>query len=169
MSQYGAGGADAFALRYNLASHGDRFLGAVIDLLFMAVTIAPGLAVGIMADNGGGNQTLRDVSAFLYLVGLLAYGITQWVLISTRAQSVGKIIMKTRIITLSGAAPGFVHGVLLRSWLFGVLVLIFSFGCLCFPLSPVILLVNALLVFGERRQCLHDMLASTYVVSDKVG
>lgn len=169
MSQYPARGADAFAKQMNFASHGDRFLGAVIDYVFLAVASAPGLAVGSMAQNSG-NQTLQNVASFLLLAGFLAYGITQWVLISKRAQSVGKIIMKTRIITLSGAAPGFVHGVFLRSWLFGLIVLIFVFSCFCLlPLSPLVLLVDALLIFGERRQCLHDMLASTYVVSDKVN
>ena len=90
---------------------------------------------------------------------------TQWVLISTRGQSIGKIVMKTRIVTISGAAPGFVHGVVLRIILFGILTTPF---CACYPLYPVAPIVDGLFVFGERRQCLHDLLASTLVVSDKM-
>lgn len=148
-----------------LAPLSDRFIGVVIDYAFAIICVIPGFVLVGVGDNAN-NEIVQQIGAAILFVGLLAQVITQWVLISTRGQSVGKIVMKTRIVTLSGAAPGFMHGVVLRIILFGLLT---TPACICYPLYVIAPVVDGLFILGERRQCLHDMVASTYVVSDKMS
>jgi uncharacterized RDD family membrane protein YckC len=94
-------------------------------------------------------------------------------LIAQRSQSVGKMVMGTRIVLADGRPAGLLHGFVLRTLpltaiayvpsvlialgeapgdvqLFTLLTSLFSF-------------VNAVLIFGDQRRCLHDRIASTYV------
>ena len=78
-------------------------------------------------------------------------------LISTRAQSIGKIIMGTMIVDRDGQPAGFVRGFVLREipmvllrWLPG-------------PLR-VVGVVNFAFALRNERRCLHDYFAGTRVV-----
>ena len=144
--------------RFNLASRGDRFLGMMIDWFFSVLCMVPGMICAGLADSLGSDM-LSSIAGFLMLGGVAVYFGIQWYLITVRAQSVGKWAMNTRIITLQGGPPGFVTGVILRNWILG-------FTCLCYPIGFLITIVDGLVIFGENRQCLHDMIASTLVVKD---
>lgn len=62
--------------------------------------------------------------------------------------------MKIRIVRLpDGNSPGFMHGVLLRRWLIGILALIPGFA-----------LIDALSIFREHKRCIHDQIAGTRVL-----
>jgi hypothetical protein len=54
----------------------------------------------------------------------------------------------------TGQLPGFLNGVVLRSWVpFPINQACNFFG-----------LIDALWIFGEERRCLHDLIAQTIVV-----
>jgi uncharacterized RDD family membrane protein YckC len=97
----------------------------------------------------------------LFVTGLLtglAWGIFNWILISKTGQTVGKRIVGIRIVkTPTGELPGFLHGVVLRIWVMGLITSIpYLGGCIA--------LIDYLFIFGQERRCLHDYIASTKVI-----
>ena len=71
-----------------------------------------------------------------------------------------KAWLRTRIIRENGERPGFVHGVVLRSWAIAVLGMVPFVGSL-------VGLADALAIFsGTTRQTLHDRIAHTLVIQD---
>ena len=84
---------------------------------------------------------------------LLAVKIIQWNLIATRGQTLGKMLFFVRFVSMNGAAPGFVCGVILRNWLRYARGLIPFFG-----------LIDIAFIFTDSRRCIHDYLAGTRVV-----
>lgn len=150
--------------RFNLATPAERFLGVLIDYLFFFVCSLPGLAIeGLFGTVG--IRIPEDVSGLLLFGGWLAYYAIQWTMIGSSGQTMGKRFLKTRIIDMEGAPPGFFRGVVLRYWVLGIVS--GPMSCVCFPVGLVFPIVDGLFVFGDRRQCLHDMVASTLVVSDR--
>jgi uncharacterized RDD family membrane protein YckC len=137
---YGTGGL--------LASHGQRFVGALLDGLFALLSAFPAII---------GAAVKSD--ALLALGGLVVVGfqIAQAVLISTNKQSYGKKMMKTRIVRLDGSPPGFLYGVFMRSWVVALM------GAIPF-VGSVIGIVDPLLIFREDRRTLHDHIAGTNVI-----
>lgn len=133
-----------------VASRGARFFGAVLDTLVMMVLISPAVFLSDFA---------RDTSQFyLYaLVPWLIYVAVQWTLIATSGQSIGKKLVGTKIVKLDGSDCGFVHGVILRSWIMTALNAIPVLGNL-------IALFDALWIFGHESRCLHDLIAGTRVI-----
>jgi uncharacterized RDD family membrane protein YckC len=139
--------------RDRLASRGKRFAGALVDGLFYMLGAAPGFVVMIATIDG--NDELSTLGIFVMLGGMLIVGIVNWVMITNTGQSIAKRMLGMQIIKVdSGELPGFVHGVVLRSW---VPVAINQF-CNLFSL------VDALWIFGEERRCLHDLIAQTVVI-----
>jgi uncharacterized RDD family membrane protein YckC len=93
-------------------------------------------------------------AAVAYVLPIVLYA----VMITKTGQTPGKKLCGIRILKKdSGELPGFVNGVLLRSWLKNVAYSIPFVGAL-------IALADALMIFTEERQCLHDRIAGTIVV-----
>ncbi|MDA9859008.1 RDD family protein [Rubripirellula sp.] len=85
-----------------------------------------------------------------YLIPILVYAL----MVTKSGQTPGKKLCKIRIVTSdTKQLPGFVKGVLIRSWASQIVYAI-----------PFVGLVGILLIFGPKRQCLHDMMAGTIVV-----
>jgi uncharacterized RDD family membrane protein YckC len=134
-----------------LASRWKRFLGSFLDSFLIVV---PFIGLTILAETGAG----EDVAV---VIGLVASGIVllvDTVLISTRGQSLGKMLLGMQIVRVDyDAPPGFVYGILMRSWvpaLIGSVPFVGSF----FQLA------DALFIFGDEKQCLHDKIAGTKVL-----
>jgi uncharacterized RDD family membrane protein YckC len=137
-----------------LAGRGTRLAAALIDGCLMVGAMLPGIVV--MAAGGGDDDGII-VGAGVLGLGVLALGIYQMVLISTRGQSLAKKWLGIKIIKIDGGACGFVHGVLLRSWVMGLIGNIPIVGAMAAIVDP-------LLIFGDERRCLHDLIASTKVI-----
>lgn len=134
-----------------LATLGQRWWGAFLDNLLAGLFLLPGAGIGFAINPDG------DLAAVLMMLGLVPYfGIQAWLIAST-GQSLAKKLIKTRIVTMNGDAPGFVRGVLLRSWLVGAMAFIPMVG-------SVIGLVDALMIFRSDRRMLHDHIAGTSVI-----
>jgi uncharacterized RDD family membrane protein YckC len=132
-----------------LAARSTRFWAAMVDGLLLALVVMPFVALAAMAgENASGAAILLPLLAG---VGFYAY---QCHLIATSGQSLAKRWLNIRIIMLNGENPGFVHGIVLRQWVMALLGAI-----------PFVSIIDALLIFGEERRCLHDLLAGTTVIT----
>jgi uncharacterized RDD family membrane protein YckC len=141
------------------ASRERRLAGAAIDAILqfaVGVTLSH-LYAGLI----GQPRSTREVTACI-----IAATTVQWALVGWRGQTVGKILVKTRIALANGDNPGFFRGVVLRAWPFFLLQMAPSLlgmqelrGLVWFPLMG-----DLLMIFRRDVRCLHDHLAGTYVV-----
>lgn len=130
-----------------------RFGGMVVDA-FMYTLIAGIVAVIYSALRG--ELELAPVAAIAWVVSL---GVNTFPLVRA-GQTLGKLAMGTRIVDMNGNAPGLGRLLLLRPIARDALLLI--------PIAGAVAsLVNAFLIFGDERRCLHDYLSGTRVVNDQ--
>jgi membrane-associated protease RseP (regulator of RpoE activity) len=134
-----------------LASRRRRLLAFCIDAALLAVAVAAGVMLGVVRD-------AHDESLAVYAAGAaLPLLFVQWVLISKVGQSLAKRWLELRILRADGQHAGFVHGVVLRSWVAMLLTQL--------PLVGMMFMVgNVLAIFRRDRRCLHDVIARTVVV-----
>jgi len=131
------------------------------DSLILVVAIEVGAQVSRMLGLANANRAELAATAVLVVVGVQSHAV------ATSGQSLGKKLLRMRIERLDGAAPGFLHGVLIRSWLMAVLAAVPGTLCMMlfiFPLAGVGFIADALSIFGRDRRCLHDRLAGTRVI-----
>ena len=155
-----------------LADRGTRLLAALVDTAIACVAAIPGAVflggefVQIMLSASRGQQPdVSDIDparfllgACALLLGLCILGIIQIVLISTRGQTIGKIILGIRIVrNIDGSKAGFVHGWLIR----GLVPAIIGVS----PwIGSVFTLVDVCFIFRADHRCIHDLMADTKVV-----
>jgi uncharacterized RDD family membrane protein YckC len=138
-----------------LAERGSRLGAVLLDCLIAFACMIPGIAILMAADK---NENLAAIGALVLGLGFLGLLITQFYLLSTRGQTIGKRIVGVRVIRFAdNSNPGFVGACLLRAivpaLIGGVPVLggVFSLVDICF-------------IFQEDRRCIHDLIAGTRVV-----
>jgi uncharacterized RDD family membrane protein YckC len=151
----GGVGATPYGVRATL---GQRILGALVDsFLMFGMGFAfgmVGLILGAMIDS----QDEDVIFGIAFSVGTFSMSIVNAVLISMSGQSVGKKVVKTRMVDReNGTQSGFVQGFLLRNFVFG---LITSIPCIGWTIG----LVDLIMLFPEPNQTLHDKLARTVVI-----
>jgi uncharacterized RDD family membrane protein YckC len=141
-----------------LATRGSRLAAALIDgLLVMAVVLPLQWALG--AFDGGLTAYSQDKVAQIpwifagFAVQLAIHGY----FLATRAQSVGKIIMGIKIVTLDGQNADFKRIVLRRILPISVLSVVPVVG-------SFIATADCLLVFRKDQRALHDQIAGTRVI-----
>ncbi len=137
------------------ASVGDRMLGALIDVAILMIysTVATITLIYV-----GDSLTIYDVGMIIALV-LIYFPVILYnplCEIFARGQSVGKMVMKTRVVTTDGNAST-VGSCLLR-WLLYPIDTYFT-GCLGI----------LFIVFGKHRQRLGDLVAGTMVIKTTSG
>jgi uncharacterized RDD family membrane protein YckC len=136
-----------------LASVGTRFAGNFLDGILFIPPLIPGGAVLL-----AGGDDMATVALVVVGVGAALFAAFQWYLVATTGQSLAKRWLSMRIVKLDGSPVNFVSGVVLRSWVLFPLQLIPYVGNL-------IGLVDAVMIFGQDRRCLHDRIAGTKVVT----
>ncbi len=130
-----------------LADRTSRVAAKVIDLPFTAASI---LAASLAPASMPGSEA---VQLGLILVGVFGM-IAQAALLSRDGQTIGKKVMKLKIVRAdTGRNGGLVTNVLLRA----VVNSLLSFTIIYF-------VVDALFMFFRNRLCLHDYVAGTKVV-----
>ena len=142
---------------WRLATYWQRFAGAFIDNALYGLTCIPGYAI-IGASYRLEPRVPSPWAPLWILVGPLVLAVFQWTMTARTGQTLAKRMLRTRVVREGlGTPPGFVHGVLLRSWLFGLAGAIV--GCLG--------LIDAIFIFvGNRNQTLHDRVAQTIVIRE---
>ncbi len=148
--------------RYALASEGKRFAGWLLDSLFLAVIM--GFAVGIPmvlrpADSNYDSE-IEDglsISEMWALVGgLLVWFIVQGWLMGARSQTLGKVLLRMKILSVSHERVGAGKLIVMRLILPNMLGFFFC--------GPLFTIIDALLIFRKTSRCLHDNFAGTIVV-----
>lgn len=158
----GLAGTPGFTGDASLAPRESRLAAAILDSLLTLAVFAPSFGLmflgGAFEENGPENEAYLVAGGLLFLVAALALIVTQLYLLTTHGQSVGKRVMKIRIVRhADGARAGFFTVILARSLLPGVI------GAIPF-VGSIFTLVNILFIFREDRRCLHDLIAGTKVV-----
>jgi uncharacterized RDD family membrane protein YckC len=155
-----------------LADRGMRLLSFCLDYLLSLCCALPGILMlgpvflQIVRDAARGQQpdfSVLDaggllVGALVLCLGSFTLLAVQIWLLSTRGQTIAKIILHLRVVRHPDQAPaGFVHAWLLRNLVPGVIQ--------CLPwLGMVFFLVDACFIFSAERRCLHDLIAGSMVV-----
>ena len=136
-----------------LASRSSRFFAFFIDFsVFYAFTLALifSLIIHDSTNNSGDDAALAS-SLFLLYLAINTY------LLLKRGQSLGKLILRIRIINpQTMTVPGFVDLILKRYVAFMAINFI--------PLANILVLINPFMIFRESRKCWHDDFANTIVV-----
>lgn len=154
-----------------LATLVDLMLAVPVWLLAIVSTVgAFGFGAGFLAEKGyRPGLALGGVAAgVLAVVGWVLVAVLtlyQWYLLATRGQTIGKRVTSIRITDLEGQPAGLIRALVLRAFVFGM-VISFVSGLLT-AVIPFAALVLALLdvgfAFGPDRRCLHDYFAGTQV------
>lgn len=146
-----------------LASRGDRFVGAFIDgLISLAVNVPLGFGLGVILALFGIDTEGSLVGAGILLFASFIIGFGSFLLVngyflSTRGQTLGKMVVGTQIVSDDNQLVPIVPLVLKRYLWLWVLSL--------YPvLGGIAGLVNALLIFRSNKKCLHDDIAGTKVI-----
>ncbi|WP_314367812.1 RDD family protein [Neisseria cinerea] len=179
----GAGRSDIQEIEVTVAGAGDRILAALLNQLFtFLVLLVP--FVGLIAFAiknegriGSGEEMfgllLGTTSFWVGLAGILAYTVIQIYYMSRDGQSLGKKIMRIRVLKTDGRNPGFVGTVLVREIAWSVLVAIIAaiIGLIAGEngenaINLLAFLANLVLLFMVKRdrRTLYDILADTVVV-----
>lgn len=158
-----------------LAPRTHRLLAALVDGLLLAVFALFGLfggftwVAGALLKGAAAGQALSlprpagtsSLLLFGSLAAALLFTLYQWYGLAVRGQTLGKRLFGIEIVDSLGASAGFLRALLLRSWVFGILVSLAN-GFLG-GLGGLLPLVDVLPIFGSERRCLHDYLAGTWV------
>jgi uncharacterized RDD family membrane protein YckC len=143
------------------ATRPSRALASLIDAAIGGAVLLPaslgyGLdaAQGLNASGPGPYTTLGTLLTIL--AGLLWVAITLH-LMSRNGQSIGKKAFGIKVVRRDGSPASLGRILWLRNVVNALPVLIPILGELYF-------LVDALMIFGQTRQCLHDQIADTLVV-----
>lgn len=140
-----------------LASRRRRLAAAMVDVVILLSVV--GLVAALTPWNAFAHAPV-DPWAFApasALSGFLTFLVLNGYLLATRGQTLGKVLLGTRIVRTDGtpASAGQVLG--LRYGVFALPNLLPAVG-------QVVGLVNALFIFHPSRRCLHDRVAGTVVV-----
>ena len=151
-----------------LADRSKRLVAVILDGLLALAVASVGLvmlvtrfiALDKQGIEGMAPETLileLALPLIILLLPILVLTIIQVTLLCKHGQSLGKRWMRVRIVRTDGSAAGFVHVILLRSFVMQLIGAIPMVGGL-------VGLVDPLLIFREDRRCLHDLIADTKVV-----
>ncbi|MEZ5383942.1 MAG: RDD family protein [Prosthecobacter sp.] len=147
-----------------LASLGKRLGAAILDGLLALVLMGVPYGFLIMELDGFEKNPNPEFSSTAVIatvalaVGFLILLVINIVMLTTRGQTPGKMMLGIRIVTHpDGQKPGFVKAFLLRAFVNGI---IGAVPCL----GPIYSLVDICFIFREDRRCIHDLIAGTHVV-----
>jgi len=153
-------GADELEARK--ASRGQRLAGALIDGALTLICLAPFFMEGYNGYMtrvrgsfvpGATRYTYMGASVVLFAI-LIAFNC---VLLNRNGQSIGKRMVGTKIVYKNGSRIRLSNIILARVvpvTVFGFIPLVVRF----------INLVDALMIFGREKRCLHDLIADTIVI-----
>jgi uncharacterized RDD family membrane protein YckC len=150
-----------------LATLSQRFVGSLIDSLVLIAAVVPVAIAFFFAANmlipwyAVEDEITPSVWILETAIAMLAASICflaiNGYLLHSRGQTVGKLAMKTRIVSNRGQLVPLPKLFLSRYLLLWGLVMIPLIG-------NFISLIDALFIFRENRKCLHDEFAGTQVV-----
>ncbi len=140
-----------------LATKWRRLFGAVIDTVcFLAIWIPVMMWLGYLSFDEE-TPTAAITLLIQWVIGFGIFLLLHGYLLYRSGQTIGKMLLRMRIVTVSGNPPTFIPLIVLRYMSMWVLNEVPVIG-------PLIVLVGYLMIFRTDRRCLHDFLAATKVV-----
>ncbi len=154
-------GAQSYATdQVMLATRGSRLAAVSLDSLILFVILVPFFIV-IGVTGGFDDSEFAPLTIILLTVMMLAttaYGIYNLILLAKNGQTVGKRIMKIKIVRSDLYTPvDLGRLIVLRYFVMGL------FGAIPF-IGSFIQLADSLFIFRADQRCLHDMIADTHVI-----
>jgi len=150
-----------------LATRGSRFVAALLDGLVMVPLFIVGCVVAYLfmgnslADTSQSTGRAVGMITGMY-VCVLPIVIYQWYLVAKRGQTLGKKWMRIQIVKMDNSPVNFVSGVVLRSWVLGLVLGLSNFTG---GIGGLVGLIDSLAIFASDRRTLHDRIAGTKVIS----
>ena len=144
-------------INFTAASVGDRIFAQLLDILVM---IAYAVVVGVLLDITGLSTTIEAMDTWSVMgdYGIIYSPIMFYTIVQEslwEGQTIGKRIMKTKVIKLDGYQAGF--GDYLIRWLFRLVEILIGYG--------IIALIAV--IASKKSQRLGDMAAGTAVITLK--
>jgi uncharacterized RDD family membrane protein YckC len=146
--------------RQELAGRLVRLLASILDGIIAGLMIyAPAAivmaATGRLFDQPGDelDPGLLTVPIALCVIGAIAWAWITILLVARYGQTMGKRLLEIRVVRSDGSQASLGRVFWLRNvvnWLLSVI--------------PLYGIVDLLFIFGQRRQCIHDLIADTIVV-----
>jgi uncharacterized RDD family membrane protein YckC len=143
-----------------LADRGTRLGAAILDALVLVIPMALlGVGAAIMSPSNGGKMSEAAMVVFGILLAIvfLAVVILNLVWLHRYGQTIGKRILKIKVLRSDGSACTLARYVFTR-WLPVTLLGMIP------VLGYVVSLADPLMIFREDRRCMHDLIADTIVV-----
>lgn len=143
------------------ADRGTRLVATILDgIVIAAMVYMPFMVAAIMAGViGRATGVGNDVGPLFLAVGSLGIvGFIVWCLLTIKyvrsnGQTIGKKILGIKVVRTDGSAISLGRIFWLRNVVNGLISIIPLYG-----------IIDALFIFGESRQCVHDKIADTSVV-----
>jgi uncharacterized RDD family membrane protein YckC len=150
-----------------LASRGARLGAFVLDLaIAYAIVIIPLIFTGALAGISGA-VTRNDPGALVGIIlgmgGLsilalfVVWAVVTLIFVASNGQTIGKKIVGIKVVRSNGAKASLGRIFWLRNVVNGIIAMFLPF--------IYFYVIDPLFIFGERQQCLHDMIADTSVVN----
>ena len=144
----------AVALAFVMAERSARAAAFLIDV---ALRVAPFCALG-GAGYFAGSRSLMRVSLVLSAIGLVLLTCVDGWGLATRGQTLGKRLMRVRIVRADGTGASASRVLILRTIVPLIVAVAPYFGLMW-------LILDHLWILGASRRAAHDLLADTIVVS----
>jgi uncharacterized RDD family membrane protein YckC len=145
-----------------LAGRGSRLGAVIIDSViiiptFIGIAMITGFWDEIMPRMASGIPLSLKENLIMFLVGQSIFLILNGSFLANYGQTIGKRVMKIKIVDMEGNNLGLIK-------LYSLRYLTFSLFSQIPVAGGLISLVNILFIFGKERKCLHDRLAGTQVI-----
>lgn len=134
-------------LEYDLASVGDRIVALIVDRLIL---IAYAIILMVIATQANFSGDVMALYIFVVCIPAIFYTLLSEVFMN--GQTIGKRVMKIKVISVNGSQPSFSQ--YLMRWLFRIIDLLMTSGIL----AVIMVAVN------EKRQRLGDVVAGTTLI-----
>jgi uncharacterized RDD family membrane protein YckC len=132
-----------------LADRGTRLGAAILDGIIILAMIYIPLLIGL----GLRPMVGQALGGFLALAGFVAWLWLTILFLLRNGQSIAKKLLGIKVVSTDGSPASMGQIIMLRNVINAVLGVV-----------PLYSFVDALFIFGEKRQCIHDKIAGTIVV-----
>jgi uncharacterized RDD family membrane protein YckC len=141
-----------------LAGRGTRLVATILDsIIILAAVYVPLIALsgGTTISPDGEVQwgAMASVGGIVACIAFLVWAWFTYKFVKENGQTIAKKLMGIKVVRTDGSPASVGRIFWLRNVVNGVLSIIPLYG-----------LIDALLIFGEQRKCIHDKIADTIVV-----
>lgn len=142
----------------NLASRWARLGGSLVDGIIAMIVLGPVMYfTGFWERAMSGDVPISDTIIY-GLLGLVVYLVLNGYLLSKRGQTIGKLVVGTRIISIE-------TNEILPLWkVFVVRYLPLAVSANLPIIGPLVVGIDSLFIFRKDKRCIHDFIAGTKVI-----